>query len=163
MDIQFRDIQSRNDALALITFLEKQRLGYQNYDSWLEKTLVELDAGIKSAVTAHYNGRLVGDLVYQPHKQLKNVLELKNLRTHPDVRDRRFAGFMLRQVETEQNQHHTIICDVRSSEEKMISFLQHNGYQQVLKLNLYDQNNTDIVFAKFLREPSEEIKRFFIN
>ncbi len=48
-------------------------------------------------------GILVGDLIYQLHKEISNLLELKNIRIHPSIRNRYFAFFMLKQIEKENS------------------------------------------------------------
>ena len=48
---------------------------------------------------AFFDDRLVADLLWQPHKSLDGLLEIKNIRVHPNVRLRDFGRFMLKQAE----------------------------------------------------------------
>ena len=111
----FGEIGSGKDIGELIDFLSKQSLGYPNYSDWVQRTEAELLLGYKQAVLAYSEGRLVGDIVHQPHKIIPHVREVKNIRVHPDLRERGFARFMLRQVEIGARDEEAVVVDTRRS------------------------------------------------
>jgi len=39
---------------------------------------------------------LVGNLVFQPHKEFPRIKELKNMRVHPKLQGRYFGAFMIK-------------------------------------------------------------------
>ncbi|MBU0667464.1 MAG: hypothetical protein ABIC91_02380 [Nanoarchaeota archaeon] len=156
-DFSFRQLDTLKDLKILTNFLIKQSLGYPNYEDWVLKSEAEIDCGYKSAILAFSKNQLIGDLVYQPHKELPRFRELKNMRVHPIVRQRYFASFMLRQAETEnKNAYDAIICDVRTDQPEVINLLRITGYEPILKTPLYDKNIDDIVMIKTFNKTSRQ-------
>lgn len=146
-DFSFRTLDCEKNLKRLIDFISKQDLGYKSYQDWVQKTEYELDSGYKQAILAFSEKRLIGDLIYQPHKGLSGFLELKNLRIHPEIRRRDFGHFMLKQMEAE-NKGYAIICDLRPSEQEAMNLLLFSGYFPIASVNLYDPNREDIVMVK---------------
>lgn len=162
----FRDISGTRAINQAVNFLARQSLGYPNYADWIEKAETELLTGIKKGVIAYNNGILAGDVICQSHKDLSeelNVLELKNIRIHPEVRGRRFASFMLRQAEIEFP-HDLILVDARKDQMDMINFLLSEGYKPIASSNLYEPGVSDIVMAKVPRNRQNlipELRNYF--
>jgi len=152
MNFQFTDIQGKRDVSQVIDFLHKQNLNYPNYDDWVQKTESELESGYKNAVLAFSEGKIVGDLVYQQHKENPNFLEFKNIRIHPDIRERYFAKFMLKQAEVENSDYSAIIVDAPSEFAGMVNFLKSYGFTPILSKQLYDDGAPDIVMIKPLKK-----------
>ena len=125
-------------------------MSYPSYDDWVCKVRQEIESGWKKSILAFSDGVLVGDLVFQPHKDFpKEFLELKNLRIHPEVCERYFGVFMLKQAEAEaRGRYQGIICDVRSNQHSMINLLEFMGYKELCRAPLYDANVEDVVFFK---------------
>ena len=147
----FRGIDTTSDIYTLIDFMRKQALDYQGYDSWLQRSEPEFHAGYKQAVLAFSESRIVADAVYQPHKSLPRVLEIKNLRVHPNLRRRDFGHFMLRQVEVEARktkQFDLMMIDARASQKDILTLLKFTGYKEIARTPLYDSNEEDVVFSK---------------
>lgn len=151
MNFNFRVIDSEKDVFRLEGFLLSQSLGYPNYSDWVERSVHEILMGYKQAVLAFSEGRLVGDLVYQPHKELPDTLELKNLRMHPLLRGRGFGYFMIRQAEVENAGFSQVVCDVRASQIDVVNLFRHSKYKEVFRAPLYNSSEEDIVFAKSLK------------
>ena len=144
----FRGIETNADISVLMDFMGKQALSYPDYDTWLQKIEPEFYNGSKNAVLAFSDNKLVGDLVYQPHKSLVRSLELKNLRIHPDLRRRDFSHFMLKQIETEarnSGKYDQIISDTRASQEDVLRAFSFAGYQEIERIALYDSNEEDVL------------------
>lgn len=146
IDFAFRSIGLRNLDAAM-QFITSQNLGYPNYERWTEKTRGELSSGIKHGILAYSNGIVVGDVVFQNHKELPKILEMKNIRIHPKLRGRNFASFMLKQAELEMFSE-AVIVDARANQKDMIDFLTSQGYFPVAAISLYDSHNKDIVMVK---------------
>ena len=158
MNFQFTNLQSRKELSQVIDFLHKQDLDYPNYDDWVQRTESELDKGYKDVILAFSEGKIVGDLVYQQHKENLEFLELKNLRIHPRVRDRYFARFMLKQVEVENQNYGAMIIDAPSELSGVITFMKSCGFTSILSKPLYDDGAPDIVMIK----PIKKSKRIII-
>jgi GNAT superfamily N-acetyltransferase len=149
-------IASTTEMKRLTDFLAVQDLGYPAYHAWVQRTEAELVSGWKTAVCAYSEGRLVGNIVWQPHKELPGTREIKNLRVDPLVRDRGFARFMLRQAETEQAEGiDLLIGDVREGQEMLMGTLLQTGYTPIATVNLYEPDKRDVVMVKPLRRDAQ--------
>ena len=152
-DFEFTTLQDVRQLKGLVDFLAKQNLDYPQYDSWVQRAEDELWQGYKSAVCAFSDGRLVGDVIHQPHKGVSRLLEIKNVRVHPDLRMRDFARFMLKQVEVEASltgSYDALIGDVRPEQKESVNFLLNYGFRQVAVVPLYESAKPEIVVVKFL-------------
>lgn len=156
-DFHFHGLQDRTDLQELVNFLVLQDLGYPRYDEWVQRAEHELDTGYKKTILAFSGGELVGDVIYQQHKEISCFLELKNLRIHPELRTRKFAEFMLKQVEAENKQYDAIICDLPSNQPKILNFMESQGYSILTTIPLYDKNVPDIVMMKFLNPETKQL------
>ncbi len=143
MNFQFTDMQSTRELSQLTDFLHNQNLNYPYYDDWIQRTEAELDYGWKQAILAFSSRQLVGDLIYQQHKKNSKFLELKNMRVLPELRDRYFARFMLKQAEFENQNYDAIVCDAPSEFPEIISFMQSCGYISILSKPLYDNSEPE--------------------
>lgn len=162
-DYSFRSIDGNKAVAEAVSFLSKQSLGYPKYADWVGRAEAELRLGVKKGVVAYNNLRIAGDVICQPHKSLHGVLELKNIRIHPEVRGRKFASFMLRQAETEFPSD-LIVVDTRRDQTDMVKFLISEGYVPVASPMLYEEGKEDVVFAKFPRDKSKlfpNLKTYF--
>jgi len=154
-DFRFRSLDSRTDLAELVDFLMKQSLGYPGYDDWVQRTEAELIAGYKQGIIVTSNGQVVGDCIYQPHKQLPRVREIKNMRVHPKLRRRALGYFMLKQAEVEDSKSYdALILDVRTEQKAIISMLRMAGYTPAFKVNLHDDKQ-DLVMVKSFDKQTE--------
>ena len=147
----FRTVETRKDLLRLLDFLRIQDLNYPNYQDWVSRTEAELDKGWKTGVIALDCNRVLGDVIWQPHKQLPRVREIKNMRVHPSVRERYFARFLMKQAEVEERDYHELVLDLREDhleKRPLMNMLVSMGYVKLCAVNLYDPNVRDIVMVK---------------
>ena len=170
MEFAFHSLDSVKNLALLVGFIRLQDLNYPDYQAWVDRSKVELEAEYKKAILAwsseHGQRTLVGNIIYQPHKSLSGFMEAKNLRVHPEFRRRDFAHFMLRQVEEEslREGYCVIISDARSSQKDMLRFLRFAGYQELARAPLYDSNQEEVVMAKPIGRDTKAIivaKNFF--
>ncbi|MBU0959054.1 MAG: GNAT family N-acetyltransferase [Nanoarchaeota archaeon] len=154
-DFNFRMVESVRDRDRLSTFLHAQSLSYPNYADWVEKTRVELAQGDKRCIIAQSNGVLVGDCVYQQHRQFPRIREVKNMRVHEQVRGRHFATFMLRQAEVETpEEYDAMITDIRANQPGLVEMVRTMGYSELARIPLYETNMDEVVMIKtFERTP----------
>jgi ribosomal protein S18 acetylase RimI-like enzyme len=141
--------ESIKEIRMTVDFLARQPLDYPKYQEWVGRAEAELFQGHKRALLAFLDGHLVADLVWQPHKQVSQLLEIKNLRVHPRVRQRDFGRFLLRQVETLPG-FAGIICDVRENETGIRDFMVRCGYTIAAKLPLYESTKADLILTKLI-------------
>jgi hypothetical protein len=151
-NFQFSSLGDVKELKGLVSFLAKQDLNYPNYDRWVQKTEYELDSGYKKAIMAFSNGKLVGDLVYQNHKEIPRFLELKNLRIRPDLKLRDFGRFMLKQAEVENSgKYDAIIVDCHSEQSEIIKFFESCNYMPIKSIPIYDKNTLEVILVKFMK------------
>jgi len=147
----FRTAETRKDLLRLLDFLREQDLHYPRYQDWVARTEAETEMGWKTGVIASSNGHVVGNIIWQPHKELEGVREIKNMRVHPAVRERYFARFLMKQAETEDRNYQELMLDLREDHPEkipLINMLVSMGYTELCAVNLYDPNVRDIVMIK---------------
>ena len=155
-DFRFRYVEDTKDRNRLAKFLEAQSLSYPNYGDWVERAIVDLDRGYKSSIIALSNDVLVGDCIFQPHKQFPRIREVKNMRVHPNLRRRYFGVFMLKQAEAENHgEYDAIIIDIRSNQPETIEMTQFCGYTELARIPLYEPHLEEVVMVKnFERTPT---------
>ena len=153
-DFRFKFIDDEKEIKQLRNFLLEQPFNYPNYEDWVERTIPEIDHGYKKTILAFSDDILVGDLIFQPHKTLTRIMELKNMRIHSDLQRRYFGFFMFRQAEAESKNYDAIICDARSDRIDVLNLLKLCGYKEISRVPLYDSNVEDVVLLKNLKNPS---------
>ncbi|MFH1307764.1 MAG: hypothetical protein ABIH72_02845 [archaeon] len=148
-DFAFRSVQTAEEVRQTVDFLARQDLQYPHYDEWVQKAESELHSGYKRAGLAYSNGILVGDIVWQLHKELPRVREMKNLRINPQARGRYLAQFLIRQAEVEDKRDcDAMIVDARETQHDLIELMGCMGYSILSKLNLYEEDRRDVVLFK---------------
>ena len=158
MDFHFRSLYDTKDLKKLVDFLIKQNLNYPNYEDWVLRTKEEIISEYKTALIGYSDNKIIANIIYQPHKQLNRIREIKNMRIHPNVRRRYVGAFLLRQAEIENRDNYdAIICDMRSNHKGVFNILTFMGYRPICNKSLYDPNNTDMVMMKVFDKESGEI------
>lgn len=150
LDLTIRTISDEKDLKKLRHFLLGQELWYPNYEQWIEEVCIpDINNNWKTAMVAYSNGHVVGDAIFQKHKQLPKTRELKNLRINPEYRRRDLAHFLIRQVEEEnKGSFDRIILDTDIRKEGTIKFLTFCGYKPIMQLPLYSPHNLDMIMVK---------------
>lgn len=118
---------------------------------WIGKTEYQLEIGEKEAILAFSEGRLAGNLVHQDCKDNGpgRLREVKNARTHPQLRDKYFMKFMLRQLFKEcEGKYVGLICDARANQTNTINYFIHEGFIPIAKTTLYEGNMEEVTMFK---------------
>jgi N-acetylglutamate synthase-like GNAT family acetyltransferase len=143
---------------TLIDFMASQNLGYPHYDDWLQKTESQLERGEKKAILAFSDGRLVANLISQTSRDsgLGLLREIKNARVHPEMRDRYFMKFMLRQLAKEcEVGYNGMIGDVRTNQADTIGYLIQEGFIPIARTTLYESTMEEVTLFKPLMREAE--------
>lgn len=150
MNFLIKDVGDMKELRQLRNFIYSQNLMYPGYEDWVDRVCVpEIENGWKKGIIVYYYGDVVGNAIYQPHKELPRTRELKNLRIHFQLRRRDLGHFLLRQVEEEnKGDFDRIILDANKREEKIIMFLQYCGYRIIGQEHLYDKKDIDVILTK---------------
>jgi ribosomal protein S18 acetylase RimI-like enzyme len=154
-DFSFRSLQDEGELPELETFLRNQSLGYPGYQDWITKAIWQILNEDKKVILFYSGRTLVGDLIFQKHRDFERVREVKNCRVHPELRDRYCGTFMFRQVEEiDKNSYDAIILDVRSNQPGLINTAKSLGYEELLRVPLYERGIDEVVMGKrFERTP----------
>lgn len=163
-DYSFHSVQSSREIKTVVDFIAAQDLNYPGYKEWVQRAEAELFSGNKSAALAYSNGVLVGNVIWQPHKRLNRVGEIKNLRILPEARGRGLARFLLKQVECEGVQGvDAIVSDARASQRDVIDFFVENGYSILGDKSLYELDKKEVVVVKRIGNLDISDEVFFRN
>lgn len=146
---------------AVLGFLEGPRLwipraDYPDFVDWLHRAHGELRAGQKRAVVALEGPDVQGSVIYQPHKALRGVLELKNISVRPEARGRLLASFLLRQAELAGAALglHQVVVDAKARNVEIRKFLLSQRYRPCGTADLYGLGaGDDVVYTKTLKCP----------
>jgi GNAT superfamily N-acetyltransferase len=157
VDFVIRSVADQRELKCLAQFLVRQSLWYPGYADWVHGVCVpEIDSGYKKAIVAYSRGEIVGDAIFQPHKELPRTREFKNLRVNPDFRRMDLGHFLTRQVEEEgKGSFDRIICDADARLREAIWFMRCCGYSQIMQTQLYCSQNVDVVLIKELSKSRE--------
>lgn len=122
----------------LYQFIKQYPLDYPNYSEWLKKCKRELELGYKKAFVYELNGKIIANLIFQPHKQDPLLLELKNTRVIEEYRRKKvFSSFLKEMIYyARQNGFKKIIADAHTDSE-VIKPLQKLGFSIESYENLY--------------------------
>lgn len=135
---QIRLITDTKEINLLYDYLKKFPLDYLDYSLWLKKCKRELELGYKKAFCVFDSKGIIGSVVFQPHKQEKSVLELKNLRVNPDFKEKGVGSILETLVSffAEENNFKGIQGDAHPGN-PVISFMIKRGYKIKAAENLY--------------------------
>lgn len=157
MDFRFTTDESVRRADEVADYLRGPRLwiprtDYPDFEEWLSRAHSQLKREEKRAVLALDSGRIAGVVLYQEHRGLPGVLELKNISVRPDVRGRHFAAFMLRNAEVEGVRDfgtRSVVVDAKSGNRGIRSLLLGAGYRPSSVIDLYGlDSGKDVVYSK---------------
>ena len=150
LNLTIREVSDEKELGGLRNFLLGQALWYSNYERWVEEVCIpDIENNWKTAIVAYSNNYVVGDAIFQKHKQLPRTREIKNLRINPEYRRKDLAHFLIRHVEEENKElFDRIILDTDTKNTGIVRFLIFCGYRPIMQLPLYSDNNLDVIFSK---------------
>jgi ribosomal protein S18 acetylase RimI-like enzyme len=159
VNIVFTNEHGSTRTDEIVDHLRRPRLwipqaDYPDYDTWLERVHQQLCREDKQAMVAIESTRVVAAIVYQRHKELPNVLEVKNISVKPEARGRLVASFMLRNVEVEGARGlnaSRIVIDAKKDNVGVRLFLLQHRYVPITTTDLYSLGaGQDVVFEKHI-------------
>ncbi len=155
-DFHFIPVEDRKNLDKLLKWVRPQGLNYPNWDSWLEKMYYETLSGYKKPWIVETNSVTIGDIIFQDHKENAWLLEIKNIRIHPEARNEGCGYFLEKKVEkVARKNNQSIICDLKSSQKDVYNFLLLRGYVQLGEKPLYDNHNPDTIMIKTFNKKTE--------
>jgi len=135
-------------------FIKKFPEDYPSYFDWVEQCFEELDSGYKKAFfcESEYNGNIIGNLIFQKHKQDPTILEMKNGRIEPKYRRKKIFTDMYYELEryARDEGFKRIIGDCHESNISVIKTLESLGFTPDSIETIYDSKTKEIIFKKDL-------------
>ena len=143
MDIEpnfkIKVVNNPEEIKRLYQFIRGFSLDYPDYFQWVEKCRRELELGYKKAVYAiGDDGQVYGSVVFQPHKQEHNILELKNFRVNSEHKGWGIGSMLA--LKAEQYAKETGFMRIQGDahpENPIIEFLKKRGYAIEAEESLY--------------------------
>jgi len=145
-------ITDRDEVRRIYEFIKAHPLDYPNYADWIEKCRRQLELEEKGAIYEMSDGRIIGCIVYQQHREDRHCLEIKNFRVDTHHRHSGVGTRLEQRIcRIARASHlHKVYCDVSPSNQDMITFLLNKGYILEDKEPLYTRNRMELIFSKFL-------------
>jgi N-acetylglutamate synthase-like GNAT family acetyltransferase len=140
--------------------MASQDLNYPHYDDWLQRTETQIEKGEKRATIALSEGKLVANLITQTCKDsgLGSLIEIKNGRVHPELRDRYFMKFMLRQLYKEcEGRYDGVITDIRANQNNTLNYLIQDGFMAIAGTTLYENVMEEVTLFRPLKREARDL------
>lgn len=150
VDFTIRQVVDSKDLRLLREFLHLHDFNYPFYHDWVDGVCIpEIERRYKTAIVVLYGGLIVGDLVWQPHKELPRTVEGKNLRIDSRVSGRGLAYFLFKQCEAEnRNDFDSILVDIPNDQKDIKLFLLRYGFNTLYQAPIYSDNRMETIMAK---------------
>ena len=154
MLFEIKLLKNSDEINRLYNFIKQFPLDYPDYGLWLKKCKRELEIGYKKAYTAIDidNNKILGSIIFQPHKKEKSILEIKNLRVDPNFTGKNIGSILQTMVEFYASQHNfkRIQGDVHSNN-PTLEFLISQGLKVEAEETLYSKT-TEVILYKDLNK-----------
>lgn len=148
-DFRFNTVEKKIDLSDMLLYSRNLSLNYPKYDDWMQKVEYQVINGEKTAIVARLNGVVCGVLIYQPSKDIKGFLDLKQIRVSEFARGRHVGTFLLKQMEQEaKGKYSAIKVDARVEKHDVAGLFAANGYIPIAKIPIYESGEEDVVFVK---------------
>lgn len=154
MITQVKLITDQEEIEAIYSYIKKFPLDYPNYFDWLEKCKEELEAGYKKGFYARNSEqKIIGSIIFQPHKQEKQILEIKSMRVSPEYQRRRVGSILYNLVEeyAYENRFGKIQVDAHADNSSIIQFFATKGFNIEAQESLYSPSKMEVILSKTLK------------
>lgn len=132
-------LTNSEEIQGVYDFIKQFPLDYPDYFQWIEKCRSELQLGYKHSFYAtNSGGQVIGSIIFQPHKQDKQILELKNLRVGLQFEQQGIGSLLeaLTELYAKEQGYKRIQGDAHP-ENSVIDFMKKRGYRIEAQESLY--------------------------
>jgi len=146
-------IKNQEGINELYNFIKQFPLDYPDYMLWVEKCKRELELGYKRAFVCTKDNEIIANLVFQPHKEDRSTLELKNARVKEEYERKNIFKKMVKEAEryARANSFKRIRGDTHESNIAITKALKNLGFKIEAKEQLYSAKK-ELILAKDLTE-----------
>lgn len=141
---------SSKEILEIYQYIKPLNLGYPDYKKWIEKCKRELEFGYKKAFYYKENSKIIGVIIFQPHKKEKDILEIKNFRVSPINQKKGIGSLLYNSLEQYAKKQKFKIVQIETHNDKMLDFLLKKGFKIIKKEALYSSKQLEIILQKKL-------------
>lgn len=147
--VEIKKIKSE-DVGKVCEFIKDFILDYPNYNKWIEKCKKELEKGSKFGFYAVENDKIIGNIIFQMHKQEHSILEIKNFRVDSGHQRKDVGSKLYKSVEeyAKANGFSEIQIDTHAENNDMINFLEKQGFKIRSKKYLYTLDQLEVILSK---------------
>ena len=147
-----RKINPLNEIEELYQFIKRHHLNYPNYFSWIERCKKELEQGIKSAFCAYVSDKIVGNIIFQRHKEDNTILEIKNFRVLLKFQNQGVGSKLLLEVENfaKREKFKRMQIDTHDDNLQLIDFLKKKGFKIDGEAYLYTNSQVEVILSKWI-------------
>lgn len=151
MTQQTQLITDPEEIRQLYEFIKRFPYDYPDYLTWVEECFRELQLGYKKAFVYRVNNQIVGNLIFQQHKEDPKVLEMKNGRVEPRYRRKKIFTNLCNAIEkyARENGFKRIIADTHNDNTSIIQTLKKLGFEVETNEPLYSER-LETILAKDL-------------
>lgn len=134
--------------MKIYEYIKLFHLNYPNYNWWVKKCKKELKSGYKKVYYIQKDLNISGVLIFQRHKKIDNILEIKNFRVSLMDKKKGIGSLLYDSLEQYAKKHNfkTILVDTHSDE--MIDFLLGKGFNIIEKEKLYSPLQIETILQK---------------
>jgi len=147
--IEAKLIESEDEIKKVCDYLMSLNLDYPDYNQWVEKCKRELISGYKKGFYMG-NQQISGVVIFQPHKEQKDILEIKNFSVSPKFEKKGLGSVLFDSLEDyfREALFKRMIVDAHAENYKIINFFKHRGFKIIKKDSLYSASQIEIVLQK---------------
>jgi len=150
MNKEIKTAKNKKEIESVCNYVKQFPVNYPNYDKWLKKAEFELKTGYKKAFYVTDLNNIIASIVFQPHKQDKKVLEIKNIRVSPNKQGKNIGEQLCENTEelAKQNKFQIIQVDTRQTNTQTIEFFLKQGFKIKKITALYSKKDKDVILTK---------------
>ena len=133
-------------------YIESFDLNYPNYKAWVAKCKSELISNYKKCFFVEKNKKIIGSIIFQPHKKEKNILEIKNFRVSLEHRGKGIGSRLYNEIEryARERGFKIIQIDTHEDNQELIEFLIKKSFKVIERKSLYEKTRVEIILQKNL-------------
>ncbi|MFA4952891.1 MAG: GNAT family N-acetyltransferase [Candidatus Pacearchaeota archaeon] len=133
-------------------YIESFDLDYPNYKTWVAKCKNELISNYKKCFFVEKNKKIIGSIIFQPHKKEKNILEIKNFRVSLEHREEGIGSRLYNETEryARERGFKIIQIDTHENNQELIEFLIKKSFKVIERKSLYEKIQVEIILQKNL-------------
>jgi len=147
---QIKLADSKKEITKIYNYIKSLDLKYPDYKKWVEKCRKELESRYKKAFYSEEKSKIIGVIIFQPHKEKKGVLEIKTFWVSPENREKGVGSSLYILVEKFAKKNRFKKIQINTHDAKLIDFLSKRDFKTIKKEALYLPSQIETILQKKL-------------